>query len=69
VARAKPILETAGAAPVAGHVVFTTGIGEHSAPVRAALCRKLAWLGAKLDEQANAPNGPRISATDSRVSV
>ena len=50
-------------------LVFTAGIGEHSAPVRAALCAKLAWLGVKLDEQANASNGPRISATDSAVSV
>ena len=49
--------------------VFTAGIGEHSAPVRAALCGKLAWLGVKLDEQANASNGPRISAPDSGVSV
>ena len=30
--------------------VFTAGIGENSAPVRAALCRKLAWLGVTLDE-------------------
>jgi hypothetical protein len=29
--------------------------------VRAALCDKLAWLGMKLDKQANASNGPRIS--------
>jgi acetate kinase len=49
--------------------VFTAGIGEHSAPVRAALCGKLAWLGVKLDEQANASAGPRISAPDSSVSV
>ncbi|PKU23044.1 acetate/propionate family kinase [Telmatospirillum siberiense] len=49
--------------------VFTAGIGEHSAPVRAALCDKLAWLGVTLDEQANAANGPRISTPDSRVSV
>jgi acetate kinase len=49
--------------------VFTAGIGEHSAPVRAALCRKLAWLGVTLDTQANAANGPRISAPDSAVSV
>jgi acetate kinase len=49
--------------------VFTAGIGEHSAPVRAALCGKLAWLGVKLDEQANASNGPRISVPDSDVSV
>jgi acetate kinase len=50
-------------------LVFTAGIGERSAPVRAALCAKLAWLGVKLDEQANASNGPRISAPDSAVSV
>jgi acetate kinase len=49
--------------------VFTAGIGEHSAPVRAALCAKLAWLGVKLDRQANDSNGPRISTADSRVSV
>ena len=49
--------------------VFTAGIGEHSAPVRTALCDKLAWLGMKLDKQANASNGPRISLPDSGVSV
>ncbi len=50
-------------------LVFTAGIGEHSVPVRAALCSKLAWLGVKLDKQANASGGPRISAPDSGVSV
>ena len=45
------------------------GIGEHSARVRAALCRNLAWLGVKLDEQANAGHGPRISCPESAVSV
>ena len=49
--------------------VFTAGIGEHSAPVRAALCAKMAWLGVKLDERANVSNGPRISTLDSAVSV
>jgi acetate kinase len=49
--------------------VFTAGIGEHSAPVRAALCGKLAWLGMKMDKQENDSNGPRISTADSRVSV
>jgi len=50
-------------------LVFTAGIGEHSASVRAALCLKLSWLGIKLDPQANASHGPRISTADSRVSV
>ncbi len=49
--------------------VFTAGIGEHSAPVRAALCAKLSWLGVKLDEHANGSGGPCISAPDSGVSV
>ena len=38
-------------------LVFTAGIGEHSAPVRAALCRKLTWLGVKLDEAAKLASG------------
>ena len=49
--------------------VFTAGIGEHSATVRAALCRKLEWFGVTLDKRANEANGPCISAPDSRVSV
>lgn len=49
--------------------VFTAGIGEHSAPVRAALCQRLAWLGVTLDGPANLANGPRISGPDSKVSV
>lgn len=50
-------------------LVFTAGVGEHSAPVRAVLCSRLAWLAVKLDEQANTTGGPRISTQDSGVSV
>ena len=50
-------------------LVFTAGIGENSAPVRAGLCRALGWLDVALDEAANERNGPRISTADSRVSV
>ena len=49
--------------------VFTAGIGENSAIVRAALCARLAWLGVELDAQANGANGPRISSPHSKVSV
>lgn len=49
--------------------VFTAGIGENSAEVRAALCKKLEWLGMKLDKDANDANALRISTSDSRVSV
>jgi len=50
-------------------LVFTAGIGEHAAPVRARVCRDAAWLGLELDEAANAAGGPRISAPGSRVSA
>jgi acetate kinase len=39
-------------------LVFTAGIGENSAPLRKALCSKLAWLGVKLDEPAKILGGP-----------
>lgn len=50
-------------------VVFTAGIGEHAAPIRAAVCRECAWLGIALDEAANRNGGPLISAPDSRIRV
>jgi len=49
--------------------VFTAGIGEHAAPVRAAVGARLAWLGVALDAAANARAAPVISAPDSRVAV
>ncbi len=52
-----------------GAFVCTAGIGEHSAPVRLALCRTLGSLGIELDEKANAAGGRCISTPDSRVSV
>lgn len=50
-------------------LVFTAGIGENSAIVRAALCERLEGLGVALDKTANDTNGPRISAPGSRVGV
>jgi acetate kinase len=50
-------------------LVFTGGIGEHAAPVRAAICRHLAWLGVALDDVANERHGPRISQPGSAVSA
>ncbi len=49
--------------------VFTAGIGEHAAEIRAAACARLAWLGVTLDEAANAKAAVRISTPDSRVAV
>jgi acetate kinase len=50
-------------------LVFTAGIGEHAAPVRARVCESAAWLGIRLDAAANLAGGPRISTADSPVSV
>jgi len=50
-------------------LVFTAGIGEHAAEIRARACREARWLGVNLDEEANAKGGPRISSSGSRVSA
>ncbi|MCX7897877.1 MAG: acetate kinase [Rhodocyclaceae bacterium] len=49
--------------------VFTGGIGEHAAPIRARVCRQLAWLGLALDEAANAAGARCISSCESRIPV
>lgn len=50
-------------------LVFTGGIGEHAAPIRARICRDLAWLGLDFDDQANAQvqGAARISRPGSRL--
>ncbi len=50
-------------------LVFTGGIGENAAPVRAGVCREAAWLGLELDEAANEAGGPRISRPGSHVAA
>ena len=50
-------------------LVFTAGIGEHAAPVRRRICEDAAWLGVRLDTEANAAHARRISADTSAVAV
>jgi len=50
-------------------VVFTGGIGEHSAPIRGALMRDLGWLGLRMDERANTQNAPQLHHKGSQVSA
>ncbi|MBI3782690.1 MAG: acetate/propionate family kinase [Deltaproteobacteria bacterium] len=50
-------------------LVFTGGIGEASAEIRARVCRAAAWLGLRLDEDANGAGGPRLSTAQSTVST
>jgi acetate kinase len=52
-------------------LVFTAGIGERAAGVRSAVCGRLAFLGVRLNEAANADATPdaELSEPDSRVAV
>ena len=50
-------------------IVFTAGVGENAAPVRAAIGARCAWLGVAMDAARNEANGPRISADNSRIPV
>lgn len=50
-------------------LVFSAGIGEHSAGVRAAVCERLAWLGIECDTTANARHDSLISTSRSPVRV
>ncbi|MFH5182886.1 acetate/propionate family kinase [Paenibacillus sp. TAB 01] len=53
-------------------LVFTAGVGENSADLRASVCRKLTFLGLELDEQANeirSGEERRISTEGSAVQV
>jgi acetate kinase len=50
-------------------LVFTAGIGEHAAPVRAMICEQARWLGIAIDAAANARHESIISAPQSGVAV
>ena len=50
-------------------LVFTGGIGEKSAPVRAKICNDLGFLGIRLDPQRNQANAPVISTPAGPVRV
>ena len=50
-------------------LVFTAGVGENSAPIRAAIAAKLGWLGVSIDADANEKRARLISRPESRVAV
>lgn len=50
-------------------LVFTAGVGEHSAEIRRRACEGLGFLGLRLDAEANARDAAVISATGSAVTV
>ena len=43
-------------------LVFTGGIGEHAAPVRAKVCRHARWLGVRIDGDANNDGCAKLTA-------
>ena len=49
--------------------VFTAGIGENSARIRASVADQLAWLGVALDPAENSRHARLISRSDSRIPV
>ena len=50
-------------------IVFTAGVGENAAPIRAAIAEACAWLGLEFDAAANAGRGPRLSTDRSRIAA
>lgn len=50
-------------------LVFTGGIGEHAAAIRARVCNDAYWIGIMLDEEANARGDSRISRDASAASA
>ncbi len=50
-------------------IVFTGGIGEHDAAVRAMICRHLEWAGVRLDKGRNEAATDRIDRSDSRCRI
>lgn len=50
-------------------IIFTAGIGEHSALVRKKICGHLYWLGVRLDEESNYHHNSVISTNHSSILV
>jgi acetate kinase len=50
-------------------LIFTAGIGENAPAIRSAVCERLAWLGLRLDDAANAANADCISTPGSAIDV
>lgn len=50
-------------------IIFSGGIGEASAPIRARVCSILGYLGVEIDQNRNEQNAELISSDNSRVGV
>lgn len=65
----KTVCALAGALEGIDTLVFSGGIGEHAAEVRARICDGLGFLGVELDPGRNASHAPVISSDASKVGV
>ena len=66
------VMSMAGAMEGVDAIAFSAGVGEHSHLVRQYVCKRLEWIGVKLDEVRNLVDndGTRlISSADSKVQV
>jgi acetate kinase len=65
--------KAAGAMAVAlggcDQIIFTGGVGEHAAQIRSQIVERLAFLGARLNEDANLLNAPIVSQSQTAVVV
>lgn len=50
-------------------LVFSGGIGENSAYIRARICERMAWMGIEVDHSRNDDNAPVISSEMARTTV
>ena len=50
-------------------LVFTGGIGEHAAKVRALVCNRLRWLGLELDPKTNDESAGLVSPSSSSIEI
>lgn len=66
---AQQICTLAGALGGLDGIVFTAGVGENAAEIRARIVGQLAWLGLELSEAANKRSDPRIASGRSKVEI
>lgn len=66
---AREVASLAAAAGGLDALVFTAGIGERSAVIRARIVEKLGWLGLAVDAESNTRNDVLISSEASRARV
>jgi acetate kinase len=63
------VARMAGALRGLDAIAFTGGVGEHSAPLRAAVAARLGWLGVVLDTESNESPDGVISPADTAVGL